>query len=540
MNSRVYILMLALLATPAFASAQDATQPPTPATEDYQFQREGIFGCNQTGSYSMSVGALAARGSIYVPVNDAAVTLNTGYLIYKECVLDGVIKRQVESLTSGLAKKRITDAVSGRGGNPQYVQNIRYELLEEESKGFVQLLKSEEYLSPLCSTFKDKVRPAIARNYYMTTQKTNSAFACTITCSDADRRAFLDGDMTKCGGLSGLMEYGLNPANHELGAFILARENVEMQLTQLEQNVRQEWDWGDGFYAQKDDLDNPFTANIVTPSMLIARSLWVTLDSGRKQLESATEIDQIVSALFSGLSTQASTDTRGLYGLTQSLGGQPSYLDRMAAESGQGLRNAVANVAIGILNAARQIETAFWEAKRKIAQTLTSLVNQLRSAERQCWNLIIDRVCATPVSGGKCQTVGGGTLNVATSTAESQAVIDAQVSPVAVQVANDVQASEKAVQLINQLIAGVTNTSSVTNQRLALEQLDSLVAQKLLHNQYDLVAAQKQLEDVNSAVKSLVEDTIVAWADSTDPTIGWCNVNNQSVLDMWIDRWKTQ
>ena len=524
-------------------AAQQATDvttagQPRQLTASYQFQREGLFGCNLTGSYSMSVGALAAVGGIYVPVNDAAVTLNTGYLTYKECVLDGVIKRQVEQITSGLAKKRITDAVTGRNGNPQYVQNIRYELLEERSKAFVQIIKDDQYLEPLCSPIKNTVKNALVRSYYTASQKANSAFACTLTCSDEDRRAFLAGDMTKCGGLAGLTELALNPANSELGAFMLAKDTIQTQLSQLEQDLRQEWEWSDGFHALKDDPDKPLTAFIVTPSSLVAHSLEQVLGSGFKQLESATEIDQIVNALFSGLSTQASTDVRGLQGLTQALGSQPSYLDQMVAESGRGLRDSAINLAIGILNEARRIETGFLKAKRDVAQTLTTLINRLRSAEKQCWNLIIEKVCATSVSQGKCQAVGGGTLRVATSTAESQKVIGAQVTPIAGQVAGDVQASERAVQLIDQLIVGVTNTSSVTNQRLALEQLDSLVAKKLLHNQYDLSAAQKQLEDVKGAVQSLVEDTIRVWADSTDSSVGWCNVNNIAVIDRWTNAWK--
>src|SRR3990167_9643499 len=60
-------------------------------SEPKGFSRQGIFGCSQTGSYSMSVGTLGAMGGAFVPVNDAAVTLNTGYLVFKECVLRGIV-----------------------------------------------------------------------------------------------------------------------------------------------------------------------------------------------------------------------------------------------------------------------------------------------------------------------------------------------------------------------------------------------------------------------------------------------------------------
>ena len=60
-------------------------------------KRQGIFGCNQSGSYSMSVGTIAAKGGVYVPVNDASVTLNSGTIVYKECILRDVVNRQREN-----------------------------------------------------------------------------------------------------------------------------------------------------------------------------------------------------------------------------------------------------------------------------------------------------------------------------------------------------------------------------------------------------------------------------------------------------------
>ena len=87
--------------------------------DSYQFKAQGIFGCNETGAYGMSVGSLSAVGGVYVPVNDAAVTLNTGYLVYKECVLRNVVDRIRESVTSAIANQTIETGLTGRdGGHP--------------------------------------------------------------------------------------------------------------------------------------------------------------------------------------------------------------------------------------------------------------------------------------------------------------------------------------------------------------------------------------------------------------------------------------
>ena len=104
--------------------------------------------------------------------------------------------------------------------------------------------------------------------------------------------------------------------------------------------------------------------------------------------------------------------------------------------------------------------------------------------------------------------------------------------------------SQNALRLIDQLIAGVTNTTSLDAQRISLQQLDSLVAQKLLHIKPDLDGANgviKQLDSVQSAMlgsDGFVTNTIKQWADSPDPSVGWCNVKNPAVLQGWKDRWK--
>ena len=127
---------------------------------------------------------------------------------------------------------------------------------------------------------------------------------------------------------------------------------------------------------------------------------------------------------------------------------------------------------------------------------------------------------------------------MATSTAYSQQVIDARILSYASTTENNIAKSNEALILLDRLIAGITNTNSLDAQRVALQQLDNLVAQRQLHNQYDLQGAQKALDDITASMDTLRTDTVKAWADSTDPNIGWCNVNNQTVLDMWRQKWK--
>ena len=106
---------------PLVASAQP-TPAPTPP-----FQPNGILGCNQTSAYAMSVGTLSAIGGTYVPVNDASVTLNTGYLVYKECVLHGILNAQKKLALAELIAANTRATQTGRNGNPLYMQDQRKE-----------------------------------------------------------------------------------------------------------------------------------------------------------------------------------------------------------------------------------------------------------------------------------------------------------------------------------------------------------------------------------------------------------------------------
>ena len=149
-----------------------------------------------------------------------------------------------------------------------------------------------------------------------------------------------------------------------------------------------------------------------------------------------------------------------------------------------------------------------------------------------------------------CQDQSGNTLKVATSTVFSQAIIDAQITPIATTTIANIQKSQKALALIQDLITGITGTSSLYAQRISLEQLDLLVARRLLHNPDDLQNVRTQLSDVKDSMQNeetgLIAVTVKDWADGTPSDsafsatnqTGWCNVNSQTTLDAWAKKWK--
>jgi hypothetical protein len=220
----------------------------------------------------------------------------------------------------------------------------------------------------------------------------------------------------------------------------------------------------------------------------------------------------------------------------------------MTAESSAGLRNAAANAALGILAAARNVEAQYNQVVSAMANTLTNTIAQLRSMERQCWDIIAfntlpspaKHVCAAAPVNGTCTGLSGVQLTIATSSryAFAQTVIDQNIVSVATQVSQNADRSRQALTLIDQLITGVTNTTSLDAQRLALVQLDQLVTQGRLHVQADVTAVQGQQAAVADTMAQLVTQTKTLWADDPDVAKGWCNVNNQAVIDFWDQQWR--
>lgn len=561
MKKLLFGILTVVICSPSFAAAQT-----TPPSGNLSLQRQGIFDCNQNGAYSMSVGALGATGGVYVPVADSTVELNTGTLVYKECVLREVINREREAATAGLAKKAVLAVETGRGGNPQYVVNQEQELVTGVSDpAFLAFLQDEALWQNVDPSFRNALKRAAVRYYEGETRLPQAtSLKCPYSAKGSNLKAFQSGQVRFT-----IAEFldATAPQCDPVVEHLLLRDISNAHIARAEQNQRDQWNWNNGYYSQTDNALDPLRRRILTPGINIQQSFQTILDSPVRQLESANDIGQMINALYAGLTTQILSDNRGLAGLTQSVGGQPRYIDRVVNEAAQGLRDAATNVAIQNLQAAQKVEALYFQTVNAMGAALTTAIAQLRSAENQCWNLVIYQndgkperhVCAGPLApDNTCTSYAGGCitdpttnettcpagvpLKVGTSTAFSQSVITRSITPLATPTVARITASQNALTLIARLIDAVTG-SSLDAQRLAIVQLDSLVAQKLLHQQPDLDGPNgviKQLDNIQTAIlgsEGLVVKTIKEWADSTSIPPGWCNVNNPAVIDAWKKCW---
>jgi hypothetical protein len=532
-----FLLSALLFASPLVSLAQQASP---------SFSRQGIFGCNRNNAaLSGSVGAFSATGGVYVPVADFTTELNTGTLVYLECVLRGIVNRQSEAASTGLVQKTIQNAnTGGRDGNPKFRSDGQAEDVQAVGpKVYSALVSMKNQNDPLMREAGGTIVPLVARTY-LANQHPLDQLACD---HQVDLKACRDAEVKSDECINALVDPNCSAIFRTLNSIDYLNSEQARVLKEQQDCLNR----GGGFYCDG-QLDEDGDWIITTPSSLIQETTAQAITSGFRRIESANNVDQMVGALYAGLAQQVLTSTGGLLkGLTGNIGSQPSYLTQLTSESSAGLQNAAANLALGLLAGARQAEVQYNKAMTSIANTLSGTIGQLRSLERQCWDLIAFnnapapalRVCTAAPTGNTCTAVSGGALKIATSTyGYAQGVIDREIAPLANKTIENLQSSQTALTLIDQLIAGVSNTASLNAQRLALVQLDQLVSQGKLHVQADVTAAQQQETAVTEATANLFTQTKTLWADDKNLNagsgIGWCNFQNQTVIDHWTSKWK--
>lgn len=498
----------------------------TPSDNEANLSNNGILGCLGQGART-NVGTTRAIGGVYVPVNDAAVTLNTGFLVYKECILDGMARKIAESGTAELGRQTLTALQTGRGGNAQYLQNFGSFSQPYNTQITVNSAQAIAN-SQMCQAFRGRVATAVARSFAYSQNSGNAALACSFA-SDADRTAMVTGSVPTSWGPQWM---GLIGGDYEMYQENQAIIQNEARMARFDNDMRQMIMMGRGVVPIFDNNTNPLAMNVVTPGFIIADAISQVTGSGYRQLENANEIDQVVANLWGGLTTRLLSSGSGIPGLFTSNGNQPSYIDRMVAETQAAVRAGAVNAAVIALSGARANEASYLAAKQETGNALLNAMRDLRSVENQCWNLIIPKVQ---------DMAGSQTLSIATSTQFSDAVINDptnNIRELASTTAAEILVSQQALVRIDQLLASVTNSGSSAAQQAALLEIDEMIAEGRLHSSQDAQNAATQRDSVTAALTTLINSTKTTWGDNIDANIGWCNVNNTAVVERWFNAWK--
>ncbi len=320
--------------------------------------RRGVMGCNASGFGS--VGSRTPSGA-HVPVWDSAVALNTNILVYKECILDGVVNTFKEAAVARTTRTGINTINTGINGSPMFVENIDSHFTERILNPRAKQIYEGKETDNISAPFKQDIRTALQKSYEQRRSRPYESYTCPIESSKV--QACLDGNLKGCGGLQGFYNFTSNPACNPLFAYNEAQRYFDSALRAAAETEKMQLNWGSGFRSVKKaqtvtlaDGSTVTIDKIVTPGYLIAGYASQLLGTGLRQLENADEIDEIIGLLMSNIGTQMLANTNGLSGLSQSIAGTDSYLDSVVNESlGRG-REQLVTLTLNSLNSAPQNE----------------------------------------------------------------------------------------------------------------------------------------------------------------------------------------
>ncbi len=517
-----------------------------------------ITNCTLNGQQPVAVGTRTASGT-YVPVADQAVITNTsdiikntGILVYKECVLRGLVDAQRIAETSTIVRNGTNAYNTGRGGSPLFVQILQKEKMYIAADPEILRILDNGTFDRLDPLYRNEIKNAIGQGYYRATRRAND-FGCPYTGLQAALQGTPQGSVQAA--LTAMRDPRCNPYMAAELSYQEAMARVQSNVETFDRNV----DWGQGTYPQIQLDPNGnyvFTGDtmVTAPASIMRTMQEQLLTSGFRQQENANNVGEMVSMLFAGVGNQIISSNQGLTGLSQgAAGGGGSFLDQVVSQSGGQLTTVTGNATLQLLSAALAVERAYNQAVSAIAQNLTQTIAQLRAVERQCWTSTIQAVCAAgtlSADGKSCTGTSGSNLTrIATSTQFSQAVVTNNIAALATSTAANLTKSDTAITRLSQFISAVS--SNPGSQASVLSQYNQQAAQGAFHTQPDVTAAQAQQQTVISATGNLVVNTINVWAgtdsdgSSTIPWdnsiylgTGWCNYQNQTTLNKWDQLWR--
>ncbi|MBI4133726.1 hypothetical protein HY478_03865, partial [Candidatus Uhrbacteria bacterium] len=383
------VLSLLALALPLVSGAEhggshesEGEETPDPTTSPYEFRVEGVLGCNQIAGAMGSAGTMAAIGGVYVPVNDAAVTLNTGILVYMNCILNPLQTRIRDSVLGSLVKKQHVEIETGRNGNKLYAVSLPKERLAVTDRSTLTFLTGGP-LDEIDEEIRGPVQRFVARTYQ---EETRGPAVPPCPYRNMAKRIRNEDDDSIGTMLALSNPMACNP--YFIG--LNAKEANDRRNAQAIADMMTRLDWGRGYYDLTDNAEDPLAEVVLTPAVNIQEGYQQTLGLSQQAAVLMRQVGDGAAVALQNV-VSAALGPGGIAGFAKSMAGRPSYLEQIAKETSQGVVGAAVNAALTILNAARQIEASYLAAMNAIAAKLTATINDIRQIERNCWNIVVPK-----------------------------------------------------------------------------------------------------------------------------------------------------
>ncbi len=507
-----------------------------------------IFNCNTNSQATASAGSTGPLGGPYVPVADYAVELNTGLLVYKECVLRNIINQKRKALTSDLDRSYITRFNSGRTDptdrsvkTPFFSQEFGIEMRNLSHATRLKQLEGD-LLKPLANTVREAVKRAIAAGY-----TENFSLSESLKCS------YDDGDLENAyrgrpadfwQALSALTD---EPVCNIYGATRYSEAELDNMIAFDVMKDTLKLTWGQGVYPVERIDENGFRIT-ETPGQIVLQNGIMHIQSGYEQEKTADDIGELINQLYAGVSTQVvtegtpGTNTGGTFtaggfgGLSAITMGANSYMQQVVTRTGGDYVQTSANAVIAGLQLALQTEQNYRGIMDSILTFLAGKKTEIRNKEASCYTKVKQALCTSEsITATQCVAQnGGGTLSFTNSPVFSNSVIaSSRITEFESPVNANRNSSNDNITRITAWIGDVAANPSPANQTAISGQLAALPPKNSTH----ITNANNQKSTIQDTVNLNVSSAMRRWEEDTNAAVAWCNTSLSDVLAKWSSCW---
>ncbi len=554
------IVVFLLFAQTATAQTTDTTVTPgdpLPTVGDSDsipegYSTEGLYSC-EGGKYG-SVGAERAQG-VFVPVADQATITNTNILLYKQCILDGVVTRIRETMIAAMAKSTLSWAAN----QPAFEENpkkFRDDLKTKVTDDFISGPRTEN----ICEPFKEDVKKTLKAQTDREVNNPEVSYSCSVPSEE--QQAFKDFLNGKGRFNKDIYLKVISPENNPLLVYLGAADQLQKDK---EEKIKDEFTllgWGDGFKSKKEKKRIPKgngefeeVEQIVTPGAVVKDIISYTSLTGQRQLENADATGELIGSLMSNIHTQILTSVGGLKGLPDSINGGLSFLDRIVQDSAARARGQYTSIANDTLSKAIIAESEYNMARKASFDTINRTIQALQTKDAACWGGLVaqakvdllaelNTVNGTAISTPSTEeppygedpltdtqettididivAAGGGNKAEATilrTTKYYLSVLTTDIVPLLATIKQNLEDSNAALTKLTDLQVRLSSATTPTETRAVLGEIDQLVASGTLHKTSDVLIAQDQQAQIQSSMSDLITETSSQWEASwCDPT----------------------
>jgi hypothetical protein len=495
---------------------------------------DDIYNCNTSGQATTGAGSTRPLGGPYVPVADYAVELNTGLLVYKECVLREIVTAKRKAALAALD----TEVLKQFNSYPSREMGKEDVFLNDRT---VNRYLRNDSLSNFNDTIEGKVKNWIGQAYNYA-RDPRLGFECKYT---GDLNQVYSG--TPSGNYWDAFDAVTdNPACSVFSASVLAYNAIEQQSAYELYKQHERLNWGQGITDVFHYDEDGFHVTDTPGAIVLANGIQ-SVQSGYVQAREADDIGEMTEGLYAGISNQVLTggtlgsgsggtagSTGGLSAITQAISGALSYMEQVKQSAGGSLVTQTGNFTLDLLRNAIAQETAYKKVITDTIALFTVNSTALRTQEAQCYTDIANAVCqAGTINDTSCTATAGGTLTFIKETKFSQKVIEDNFRASALATTQKLGPADTNITAITLIRDALIANPTAAQQTIAQAALNAIT----LHNASN---ESTTYESFRQMLPRIVENAVKKWKEDPDPVKGWCNLSETAapaVKEEWTACW---